>query len=201
MTPLLPFHTVLAHEASPNSKRPPLDPEGLCNAVILSRPGARFLDRWLMEYERFDEASWAEFSVRKPWEIARRPEAKGEVTVLGERAFFWPLWEGSGEESRIRYVRRPLLAPVGPFLPLSFPRADRDSAPRRLASRSTRTTSTTSSPRASSRTTPGSHSLRSTSMRLRQRRSGRASRALIGSSSGASPFQLCSTWAERDTDI
>lgn len=66
-TPLLPFHTVMAMEASPNSDRPPLDPEGLCNAVILSRPGERFLERWLESYKDFDGGDWAGLSVRKPW--------------------------------------------------------------------------------------------------------------------------------------
>ncbi|CED82241.1 Glycosyltransferase, DXD sugar-binding motif [Phaffia rhodozyma] len=100
--PLLPFHMVMAMEASPNSDRPPLDPEGLCNAVILSRKGERFLERWLESYKDFDGGDWAGLSVRKPWALARR--YPNELTVLNERAFFWPLWEGSGTESRIRYV-------------------------------------------------------------------------------------------------
>jgi hypothetical protein len=66
-TPLLPFQTVLGMEASPDSRRTALEPAGLCNAVILSQPDARFLDRWLDAYKDFDSAGWADFSVKKPW--------------------------------------------------------------------------------------------------------------------------------------
>lgn len=40
-----------------------MDPKGLCNAVIISRPGSTFLDRWLESYEGFDETKWTEHSV------------------------------------------------------------------------------------------------------------------------------------------
>ncbi|KAL7413929.1 hypothetical protein BDY24DRAFT_386906 [Mrakia frigida] len=101
-TPLMDFEVVMAMEASPNSQKTALQPEGLCNAVILARPDSRFLDRWLASYQTFDGGTWAGHSVQKPWELARQHPS--EITVLSNRAFFWPLWEGSGEESRIRYV-------------------------------------------------------------------------------------------------
>ncbi|WRT68407.1 uncharacterized protein IL334_005383 [Kwoniella shivajii] len=89
---LLYFPTTLGMEASPDSRRAALDPEGLCNAVIISAPGSPFIDRWLHSYETFDGGTWAYHSVVKPWEIARRyPD---EVQVLSERAFFWPMWHG-----------------------------------------------------------------------------------------------------------
>ena len=40
-----------------------MDPKGLCNAIIISRPNAVFVDRWLESYEGFDETKWTEHSV------------------------------------------------------------------------------------------------------------------------------------------
>ncbi|WWD02590.1 hypothetical protein V865_000630 [Kwoniella europaea PYCC6329] len=89
---LLYFPTTLGMEASPDSRRSALDPEGLCNAIIISTPQSPFIDRWLASYETFDGGVWAHHSVVKPWELARaHPE---EIQVLSERAFFWPMWHG-----------------------------------------------------------------------------------------------------------
>ncbi|WWC63305.1 uncharacterized protein I303_105905 [Kwoniella dejecticola CBS 10117] len=89
---LLYHPTTLGMEASPDSRRTALDPEGLCNAIIISQPHSSFIDRWLSSYESFDGGNWAGHSVVKPWEIARTyPD---EVQVLNERAFFWPMWHG-----------------------------------------------------------------------------------------------------------
>ncbi|WVF72813.1 hypothetical protein IAT40_007631 [Kwoniella sp. CBS 6097] len=90
---LLYFPTTLGMEASPDSRRTALDPEGLCNAIIISEPGSTFIDRWLASYESFEGGVWAHHSVVKPWQIARaHPD---EIQVLSERAFFWPMWHGS----------------------------------------------------------------------------------------------------------
>ena len=40
-----------------------MDPKGLCNAVIIARPGATFLERWLRTYDSFDERQWTAHSV------------------------------------------------------------------------------------------------------------------------------------------
>ena len=40
-----------------------MNPKGLCNAIIVSRPGATFLRRWLESYDKFDETQWTEHSV------------------------------------------------------------------------------------------------------------------------------------------
>lgn len=40
-----------------------MDPKGLCNAIIISRPNSVFVDRWLNSYEGFDETKWTEHSV------------------------------------------------------------------------------------------------------------------------------------------
>ncbi|KAL0249880.1 hypothetical protein I308_103183 [Cryptococcus tetragattii IND107] len=89
---LLYYPTTLGMEASPDSRRSALDPEGLCNAIIISQPNSLFIDRWLASYETFDGGIWAQHSVVKPWQLAR--EHPTEVQVLSERAFFWPMWHG-----------------------------------------------------------------------------------------------------------
>lgn len=66
-TPLMYSPTTLGMEASPDSRRTPLDPEGLCNAVIISEPNSRFLETWRASYETFNEGVWADHSVVMPW--------------------------------------------------------------------------------------------------------------------------------------
>lgn len=67
---------------------------GTGNAVVLAEPGAPFLRRWSEEYRWFRgrgrEVHWSEHSVEVPGRLAR--EHPDEVTLLDERAFFWPLW-------------------------------------------------------------------------------------------------------------
>ncbi|WVQ82214.1 hypothetical protein IAT38_004342 [Cryptococcus sp. DSM 104549] len=93
---LLQHDTVLALEAHGLTfLRPPgsddeMKPKGLCNAVIVARKGAEFLERWLGSYEGFREDKWTEHSVEMPWTLAQMYPTL--VTVLSERTFFWPLW-------------------------------------------------------------------------------------------------------------
>ncbi|KAI5449138.1 hypothetical protein NCC49_005276 [Naganishia albida] len=90
--PLMYHPTTLGMEASPDSRRTALDPEGLCNGVIISQNGSEFLKRWRASYETFDEGNWAGHSVVMPWQLARAyPD---EIQVLSTRAFFWPMWHG-----------------------------------------------------------------------------------------------------------
>ncbi|KZO94525.1 glycosyltransferase family 32 protein [Calocera viscosa TUFC12733] len=63
-----------------------------CNAVIVARREAPFLNRWLATYESFDSTVRAGHSVAKSWELALLYPP--ELTVLGTRAMFWPLWRG-----------------------------------------------------------------------------------------------------------
>jgi hypothetical protein len=63
---------------------------GLCNAVILARKGAPFLRRWLDAYADFDKEDWNTHSVRLPALLAR--EQPGEVKVLDDHRFFWPMY-------------------------------------------------------------------------------------------------------------
>ncbi len=67
---------------------------GLCNAVMLSAPRARFLRNWIARYSSFRssgrDALWDFHSVRLPVRLAvKTPEL---ITVLPFNAFFYPLW-------------------------------------------------------------------------------------------------------------
>ena len=70
---------------------------GLCNAVIVAPPGAPFLARWLESYRDFDDSNWNEHSVMRPAALAAA--APEEVSVLSERAFFWPSWWQEGQRT------------------------------------------------------------------------------------------------------
>lgn len=61
---------------------------GLCNAVIMSRPGAPFLKRWREQYRSFDGSRWNYHSVILPWQLAQQhPE---QLHVANQYAFFYP---------------------------------------------------------------------------------------------------------------
>lgn len=66
---------------------------GTANAVILAEKDAPFLKRWYARYDTFrgrPDKYWSEHSVLLPSVLARRhPD---EITVLGPRAFFHPIW-------------------------------------------------------------------------------------------------------------
>ena len=63
---------------------------GLCNAVILAAPGARFLEEWLKGYASFREEEWNKHSIVLPARLAREmPEL---IHVLDYRKFFWPMY-------------------------------------------------------------------------------------------------------------
>ncbi|MFN8242526.1 MAG: glycosyltransferase [Ferruginibacter sp.] len=69
--------------------------QGLCNAVMLSAPGSRFVERWLREYKSFRSEGrdkyWDEHSVKVPGRLAEQiPET---LTVLSPYAFFYPLYD------------------------------------------------------------------------------------------------------------
>jgi hypothetical protein len=90
--PLLHFETVLGLEGG----TPELVQQGLCNAVIVAKPNAPFLSRWLKSYNTFTDSgnSWAAHSVQKPFQLAlRNPE---NVLVLDPYALFYPDWSDAG---------------------------------------------------------------------------------------------------------
>jgi Glycosyltransferase sugar-binding region containing DXD motif len=88
---------------------------GLCNAVILAEEGAPFLRRWYSQYKSFrskgHDPFWNEHSVKLPRKLA---EIHGdELTILGPRAFFWPMADGEGLE-RI-FASNELIPSVGVY--------------------------------------------------------------------------------------
>ncbi|KAJ9119522.1 hypothetical protein QFC22_003231 [Naganishia vaughanmartiniae] len=91
-------HLSVAHGRASDDE---MTPKGLCNAIIVARPGSTFIKRWLETYEAFDHNQWADHSVRIPWALAQLYPTT--VTVLSERAFFWPMW--SAEHIDAVYVK------------------------------------------------------------------------------------------------
>ncbi|CDS02659.1 hypothetical protein LRAMOSA00064 [Lichtheimia ramosa] len=67
---------------------------GLCNAMMMAKPNARFLQRYYATYSSFDSTQWNYHSVVLPAKLA--PHFKDEITVLDYKAFFWPLWDSVG---------------------------------------------------------------------------------------------------------
>ena len=64
---------------------------GLCNAVILGQPNTTFINRWWAEYVHFEpDKQWAYHSVILPRQL--QADHPTEVTVLSNKAFFWPIW-------------------------------------------------------------------------------------------------------------
>ncbi|KAI9030330.1 nucleotide-diphospho-sugar transferase [Hyaloraphidium curvatum] len=64
---------------------------GLCNAVILAKKGAEFIDMWLDSYRSFNQSDWNHHSVILPGMMSRnRPDI---LTTLGHTRFFWPMWD------------------------------------------------------------------------------------------------------------
>lgn len=61
---------------------------GLCNAVILTRPGSAFIKHWREQYRNFDGELWNYHSVVLPWKLAQaHPE---QIHVADKYAFFYP---------------------------------------------------------------------------------------------------------------
>ena len=63
---------------------------GLCNAVILSRPNARFLSIWYDEYRNFDNRLWNYHSVILPWKLAKKNPS--ECHIVNKYSFFYPMY-------------------------------------------------------------------------------------------------------------
>jgi len=63
---------------------------GLCNAVILAKAEAVFLEEWLSSYRSFSGKEWNTHSVKVPQELAHRRAA--DVHILDHRKFFWPMY-------------------------------------------------------------------------------------------------------------
>ena len=61
---------------------------GLCNAVIMARPGADFLTRWQSHYRDFNGERWNHHSVVLPWKLAC--EHPQDIHITDQYAFFYP---------------------------------------------------------------------------------------------------------------
>ena len=70
--------------------------DGLGNAVVLARPGAAFVRRWLRYYaaHRADARGWADLSVKLPLRLALA-HPREAVVLPNARAFFHPGWTRS----------------------------------------------------------------------------------------------------------
>lgn len=71
---------------------------GLCNAVMLSAPGSRFVEMWLDNYVTFrsrgKDEFWVEHSVKVPYELAQKhPDL---LTILEPEAFHYPAYDPKG---------------------------------------------------------------------------------------------------------
>lgn len=74
---------------------------GICNAVIFAEKNSDFLNKWLYEYKYFRSKGrdeyWAEHAVLVPLSIAQNnPDL---ITLLDEKAFFYPGWTDDGLKS------------------------------------------------------------------------------------------------------
>jgi len=65
---------------------------GLCNAVIVARRNATFINRWIDNYDTFDESNWNYHSVILPKEMEQ--EFRDEICPLSPTSFFWPMYTG-----------------------------------------------------------------------------------------------------------
>ncbi|RUT24474.1 hypothetical protein C0V97_08450 [Asaia sp. W19] len=88
-------HTVMARELA--STRPRVEAESLGNSIILSPPGASFMDAWWDSYKHFDSRYWAHSSTKMPYLISLSHPAS--VVVLPPEAFFVPSWDQIGLSS------------------------------------------------------------------------------------------------------
>jgi hypothetical protein len=65
--------------------------EGLCNAFIAAPPHDPFLQLWRDDFADFDNASWAEHAVYRPWRLAR--EHPNLIHVKPRHSFFYPHYD------------------------------------------------------------------------------------------------------------
>jgi len=67
---------------------------GLCNAVIMAKPGSKFLKTWYDQYRNFKSTEWNKHSVFLPLELARRNAE--DLHIEDPFAFFWPTISNPG---------------------------------------------------------------------------------------------------------
>lgn len=75
----------------------------LCNAVIMSEPGNRFIKDWYAEYKTFrgtgkHDKTWAEHSIKLPATMYKTGDYEDALTVMPYTAFHWPMWTKEGSK-------------------------------------------------------------------------------------------------------
>ncbi|KAB8360581.1 hypothetical protein FH972_024321 [Carpinus fangiana] len=89
-----PRDAVMAHEGG--------NRYGLCNAVIMARPGSTFISKWQDSYKTFNPQVWNEHSVRKPKKL--QIQFPDLVCPLSPTVFFWPTWA----KAHVLYMHEPI---------------------------------------------------------------------------------------------
>jgi|SaaInlStandDraft_6_1057023.scaffolds.fasta_scaffold10832_2 hypothetical protein len=69
---------------------------GLANAVFLTRPHSDFIEAWAKSYAYWNDDHWGGFSVELPSQMAK--DHPDWITVLPQRAFFYPHWDARSLE-------------------------------------------------------------------------------------------------------
>lgn len=67
-----PFDPLLQHPFVMGVEKFKGQVNGLCNAVIMSEPGAPFLSHWFESYREFNPDGWIEISVQKPMVLSQQ---------------------------------------------------------------------------------------------------------------------------------
>jgi len=65
---------------------------GLCNAIMMAKPGTEFGKQWYEAYKSFNCKDWDYHSVILPLKLAKQIP----ITILSNDALFYPLWDPIG---------------------------------------------------------------------------------------------------------
>ncbi|OOQ88692.1 hypothetical protein PEBR_11067 [Penicillium brasilianum] len=77
------------------------DRHGLCNAIIIGRPGSSFIKRWRESYSTFTTNEWNYHSVILPKELS---SLHHDICTVSPSVFYWPTWT----KKHIRYMHEPI---------------------------------------------------------------------------------------------
>ncbi|KAI9739253.1 MAG: hypothetical protein M1834_007466 [Cirrosporium novae-zelandiae] len=65
--------------------------QGICNAMIMSKPRAPFMKQWMQQYIDFDDNDWKGLSVLRPFEMYLDGTAD-HLSVLDDHSWFYPMY-------------------------------------------------------------------------------------------------------------
>jgi hypothetical protein len=77
------------------------DRHGLCNAIIIGRPGSSFVERWRESYNTFTTNEWNYHSVILPKKLS---SLHRDICTVSPSVFYWPTWT----KKHIRYMHEPI---------------------------------------------------------------------------------------------